>query len=88
VIAQKMRLRLLDKSLGFSRFSTAYRNYLCLRGSRPERTETAAAVGRGEGGIRRACDAAHIRFMQLDSKKIFIMTATRISLDGLVAKSK
>jgi hypothetical protein len=90
LIAQKTRLGLLHESLGFRCFSPEVPELLVvfvdLAPILPELLEPL-------GEVRAVSDelggAAHIRFMRLDSKKTYVMTAdAALLLEGLVAESK
>lgn len=89
VIAQKTRLGLLDKSLGFSRFSATVPEMLLvfvdldpneprLRAPLAEVKEVSGTLGEG----------ARIRFMRLDSKNYVMTSANAVSLERFVALSK
>ncbi len=87
VIAQKMRLGLLDKFLGFKRFSPAAPELLLvlvnLDLNVPSLRVPLCEVRKVSDELG---DAAHIRFMRLDSSD-YVMTAdAAVSLKRLVAK--
>jgi hypothetical protein len=90
VIAQKIRLRLLDKSLDFSRFSTAVPELLVVFVDLdPNVPKLLPPFGEVREVSDALGDAARIRFIRLDSKKKYIMTAdAALSLERLVAESK
>ena len=92
VIAQKTRLGLLDKSLGFSLFSPTLPELLVvfvdLDPIVPQLLEPLDEV---KAVLDTPCDGAQIRFMRLDSKvpNGYVMIAdAALSLERLVAESK
>jgi hypothetical protein len=90
VIAQKMRLGLLDKSLGFSGFSPVVSDLLLVFVDLdPNVPQLIALLGDVRAVSDALADAAHIRFMRIDSKKKYIMAAyAAMSFEGLIAESK
>jgi len=88
VFAQKTRLGLLDKSLGFKRFSLTVPELLVVFVDlEPNVPKLLAPLGEVKEVSDELGDAGHIRFMRLDSKKDYVMTADgAVSLEGLVAK--
>ncbi len=90
VIAQKTRLGLLDKSLGFSCFSSAVPELLVVFVDLdPNVPKLIAPLGEVRAISDALCDAAHIRFTRLDSKvpKGYVMIAdAALSLEGLVTE--
>jgi len=90
VIAQKTRLGLLDKSLGFKRFSRAVPELLVVFVDLDLNVPSLLAPLNEVKAVSEAlCDTAHIRFMRLDSKvsKGYVMTgAAAVSLKRLVVQ--
>lgn len=90
VIAQKMQLGLIDKSLGFSLFSSAVPELLVVFVDLdPNVPKLLAPLGEVRAVSDELGGAAHIRFMRLDSKvpKGYVMIAdAALSLEGLVAE--
>ena len=82
---------MLDKSLGFSRFSPAVPELLVVFVDLdPNAPKLLAPLGEVREVSDALGDAAHIRFMRLDSKvpMDYVMTAdAAVSLEGLVAES-
>jgi hypothetical protein len=88
VIAQKTRLGLLGGSLGFRCFSPAVPELLVVFVDLdPNVSKLLAPLGEVRAVSDGLGNAAHVRFMCLDSKKDYVMTADgAVSLEGLVAK--
>lgn len=88
VIAQKTRLGLLGGSLGFRCFSPAVPELLVVFVDLdPNVSKLLAPLGEVRAVSDGLGNAAHVRFMCLDSKKDYVMTADgAVSLEGLAAK--
>lgn len=88
MIAQKTRLGLLSRSLSFKRFSRSIPELLVVFVDLdPNVPKLLAPLGEVRAVSDDLGDAGHIRFMRLDSKKVYVMTTNgAVSLEGLVAK--
>jgi hypothetical protein len=90
VFAQKVRLGLLDKLLGFRCFSPVVPELLVIFVDLdPNESKLLFPLGEMKKVSDALGDAAHIRFMRLDSKKNFIMTADAVlSVEGIIVKTE
>ena len=88
VIAQKVRLGLLDPSLGVRRFSPAVPELLVVFVDLdPNAPSLLAPLGAVRAVSNALGDAAHIRFMRLDSPGYFMTADAAVSPEWLVAES-
>jgi hypothetical protein len=88
VIAQKVRLGLLDPSLRFSRFSTAVPELLVVFVDLNPNVPSLLAPLREVNAVSNALgDAAHIRFMRLHSPDYSMTADAAVSPERLVAES-
>jgi len=89
VVAQKMRLGLLDPSLGVRRFSPAVPELLVVFVDLdPNVRSLRASLGEVRAVSNALGGAAHIRFMRLDSPDYIMTTDAAVSPEWLVAESK